>query len=426
MDMYPHGQTARAVLPVFGMTPSRQKRFLDRTTPPHILTLVLLASMTALTLNVFVPALQIMADWYETEYHIMQLAISLTLLMNAVLQLLIGPIADNLGRRPVILGGLAIFVLATVGCIMATKVEVFLAFRMMQASVVVGMVLSRAVVRDLYPPDKAASMIGYVTMGMSLVPMISPIFGGALAEAFGWHSNFWLMLVAGVAMLALVWADLGETATRSGLTLGKQFSQYPELLRSPRFWGYALACAFSSGAFFSYVGGASFVGIEVFGLTTANLGYFFGAPAVGYFLGNFLSGRFSARFGINRMILWGAFIVTIGLAVSILVFAAGFGSQWTFFGFMTLVGLGNGMCIPNATAGALSVRPHLAGTASGLAGAIMLGGGAGLSQMAGTMLTPETGAWPLLWMMFGSSVASILAISLVIWRERQLRGLDAA
>ena len=93
---------------------------------------------------------------------------------------------------------------------------------------------------------------------------------------------------------------------------------------------------------------------------------------------------------------------------------------------MTLVGLGNGMTIPNATAGALSVRPHLAGTASGLAGAIMLGGGAGLSQMAGTMLTPETGAWPLLWMMFASSVASILAISVVIWRERQLRGLDVA
>ncbi len=424
--MYPDGQTRRTALPVFRMTPSRHARFLDRSTPPHILTLVLLASMTALTLNVFVPALQIMADWYETEYHIMQLAISLTLLMNAILQLLIGPIADNLGRRPVILGGLAIFVLATIGCILATDVKVFLAFRMMQASVVVGMVLSRAVVRDLYPPDEAASMIGYVTMGMSLVPMVAPVFGGALAEAFGWHSNFWLMLVAGVLMLALVWGDLGETATRSGLTLGKQFSQYPELFRSPRFWGYALACAFSSGAFFSYVGGASFVGIEVFGLTTANLGYFFGAPAVGYFLGNFISGRFSARFGINRMILWGACIVSLGLAISILVFAAGFGSQWTFFGFMTLVGLGNGMTIPNATAGALSVRPHLAGTASGLAGAIMLGGGAGLSQMAGTMLTPETGAWPLLWMMFASSVASILAISVVIWRERQLRGLDVA
>ena len=107
-------------------------------------------------------------------------------------------------------------------------------------------------------------------------------------------------------------------------------------------------------------------------------------------------------------------------------FAVGLGTAFTFFGFMTLVGLGNGLTIPNATAGALSVRPHLAGTASGLAGAIMLGGGAVLSQAAGTMLTPETGAWPLLWMMFGSGAGSIVAILLVIRRERQLGGLDLA
>jgi DHA1 family bicyclomycin/chloramphenicol resistance-like MFS transporter len=126
------------------------------------------------------------------------------------------------------------------------------------------------------------------------------------------------------------------------------------------------------------------------------------------------------------MVLTGAWIVTCGLGVSMIVFAAGYASPLSFFGFMTFVGLGNGLVIPNSTAGALSVRPHLAGTASGLAGAIMLGGGAALSQMAGSLLTPETGAWPLLWMMFGTSAASIVAISIVIWRERQLRGLDLA
>ncbi|MBY6115806.1 multidrug effflux MFS transporter [Mameliella alba] len=408
------------------MSPHSPARFLDRSTPPHIATLVLLAGMSALVMNIFVPSLQIMADWFQTDYALMQASVSGYLLGNAVLQLFIGPVSDKLGRRPVILGGVAIFILATIGCLLATNVGLFLFFRLIQAFIVVAMVLSRAVVRDLYPPDEAASMIGYVTMGMSIVPMLAPVLGGWLAEQFGWHSNFWLMLALGIAMYWLCHRDLGETKARSGLTMAQQFREYPELFRSPRFWGYALACAFSSGAFFSYVGGASYVGMEVFGLSPTVLGFLFGAPAVGYALGNYLSGRFSARIGINRMVLWGGMIVTGGMALSLLVFAAGFGTAFTFFGFMTFVGLGNGLTIPNATAGALSVRPHLAGTASGLSGAIMLGGGAALSQLAGMLLTDGAGAWPLLWMMFGSGVASVIAILVVIRRARQLKGLDVA
>ena len=168
------------------------------------------------------------------------------------------------------------------------------------------------------------------------------------------------------------------------------------------------------------------MGSEVFGLTPAVLGFFFGAPAVGYMIGNGLSGKFSARVGINRMILWGCIVNTGGLALALVTFAMGFQSEWTFFGYMTFVGLGNGMTIPNATAGALSVRPHLAGTASGLAGAIMIGGGAALSALAGALLHPGTGAWPLLWLMFSTGIASVAAILVVIRRERQLGGLGTA
>ena len=172
-----------------------------------------------------------------------------------------------------------------------------------------------------------------------------------------------------------------------------------------------------------FVGGAPFVGTEVFGLSPAALGFFFGAPAVGYFAGNGLSGKLSARVGINKMIFWGCILNASGLGMALLVFAAGFQSEWTFFGFMTFVGLGNGMTIPNATAGALSVRPHLAGTASGLSGAIMIGGGAALSALAGALLQPGTGAWPLLWLMFLTGVASIVSILLVLRREKRLAGL---
>ncbi len=408
------------------MEPRPEVRFLDRTTPPHIVTLVLLSGLSALAMNIFLPSLPKMAQWFETEYRLMQLSVALYLAVNAALQIVIGPIADMLGRRPVLIGGMALFCLATLGCLLAPNVETFLFFRMMQAVITVGMVLTRAVVRDMVPQDQAASMIGYVTMGMAVVPMIGPAIGGVLDEIFGWQANFWMLLVLGLATLWLAWSDLGETGRKSGLSLGRQFLEYPELLAAPRFWGYALACAFSSGAFFSYLGGAPFVGTEVFGLDASELGFYFGAPAVGYFLGNYISGRFSARHGVNRMVLWGSLINAAGIALSLVVFAAGFGTALTFFGFMTLVGLGNGMTIPNATAGMLSVRPHLAGTASGLGGAIMIGGGAALSALAGTLLQPGTGAWPLLWLMQATAIGAICAICFVIWRARQLRGLDAA
>jgi DHA1 family bicyclomycin/chloramphenicol resistance-like MFS transporter len=406
------------------MTSQNLPRFLNRTTPPHIVTLVLLSGMSALVMNIFIPSLPAMSAYFGTDYSVMQLSVAGYLAMNAVLQLFIGPIADKLGRRPVILGGMGIFVLATIGCLLAQNAVVFLIFRMAQAMVVTAMVLSRAVVRDLYPPNEAASRIGYVTMGMAVVPMIAPAIGGALEQGFGWQANFWLMLGLGLAMIALTWADLGETARKSDLTLARQFGEYPELLRSPRFWGYALACAFSSGAFFSYLGGAPFIGTEIFGLNPTQLGLYFGAPALGYVAGNYLSGRYSARIGINPMVLTGGVIVAAGMAVLLLVFAAGFGSVLSFFGLMTLVGLGNGLTIPNSTAGMLSVRPHLAGTAAGLGGAIMIGGGAALSALAGALLGPDSGPWPLLWMMFLSGAASVLATAAVIKRARGLEGLD--
>lgn len=395
-------------------------RFLNRNSPPHISTLILLAGLSALSMNIFLPSLPGMALYFETDYRVLQLSVGVYLGVNAVLQILVGPISDKVGRRPVILWGLGLFLLATLGCLFAPNAEIFLAFRMAQAAVVVAMVLSRAIVRDIVPQDQAASMIGYVTMGMTIVPMIGPAIGGVLDEFYGWQANFWMLFGLGALIFALCWADLGETGYKSGLTMGQQFREYPELLRSPRFWGYTLSAAFSSGAFFAYLGGAPFVGTELFGMDPAMLGIYFATPSIGYFAGNFLSGALSARVGVNRMVAWGCIINAVGVGVSMAFFVAGYGSANSFFGFMTLIGLGNGMTIPNATAGALSVRPHLAGTASGLSGSIMIGGGAALSMLAGAMLSVETGATPLLWIMLITSLLGIIAIGMVVHRERQL------
>ena len=392
----------------------------DRRTPPHILTLILLAGMSACVMNMFLPSLPKMAAYFETDYAVMQLSVAIYLGFSAILQIFVGPLSDKMGRRPVILWGLGLFLLATLGCIYAPTIEVFLTFRMMQAAIATSMVLSRAAVRDMYSQDQAASMIGYVTMGMAVVPMISPAIGGMLDHWFGWKAVFWALIVMGAATMWLAWTDMGETARPSSKSLTAQFAEYPELLRSTRFWGYALASGFSSGAFFAYLGGAPFVGQVVFGMSPATLGFFFGAPAVGYFLGNFITGRFATRFGVNQMVLWGCAANATGGTISLLIFAAGYGTPFSFFGLMTLVGLGNGLTIPNATAGMLSVRPHLAGTASGLGGAIMIGGGAGLSAWVGVLLTPQTGAFPLLWMMLVTALLGLGSILMVMRRERTL------
>lgn len=394
--------------------------YLDRTTPPHITTLVFLAAMSTMTLNIFLPSLPGMALYFDTDYRIVQLSVTLYLLATALLQVIIGPFSDRYGRRITMIWSLAIFVVMTVGCILSPTIEVFLAFRMGQTVVAAGIVLSRAVIRDMVGPAESASKIGYVTMGMALVPMLAPMVGGALEASFDWRASFYVLLVCGVILLAIVWADQGETATSRPSSFRAQIAEYPELLRAKRFWGYVACSAFCSGAFFAYLGGAPFVGTTVYGLGPAELGFWFGAPAIGYGLGNFISGRYSVRVGINRMILVGCIICTIGLIFPPLLHGLGNASPITFFPFMVFVGFGNGMTLPNATAGSLSVRPHLAGTASGLGGAFMLGGGALLSAIASTLLVPGSGAWPLMWIMLATSVMSIFAILFVIRRERQL------
>lgn len=399
------------------MTIKTPARFLDRTTPPHIFTLIVITGLGALSMNIFLPSLPAMTEYFDTDYRLMQLSVSLYLFVNAVLQVIIGPISDRFGRRPVILGGVGAFIVATVGCLLAGSIEVFLVFRMMQAVIVTGLVLGRAVVRDMHEDAEAASKIGYVTMGMAIVPMIGPGIGGALEEAFSWHANFWLLLALGAAILALVWADLGETARTRSTSFAAQFREYPELLASRRFWGYCLTAAFASGAFFSYLGGAPYVGSEVYGLSAGEVGLYFGAPALGYFFGNGISGRYSMRVGINGMILWGSIASAVGMGLSMLVYIAGFQTALSFFGFMTFVGFGNGMVLPNATSGMLSVRPHLAGTASGLGGAIMLTGGAALSALAGTLLTGGSGAFPLLAIMLATSLLAVVSIVYTVRRQ---------
>ncbi|WP_444464621.1 multidrug effflux MFS transporter [Rhodobacter capsulatus] len=390
--------------------------FLTRNTPPHIVTLVLATGVAALALNIFLPSLPGMARHFGVDYGLMQLAVSAYLAFSALAQFVVGPISDRYGRRPVLLWVVAIFTLASVAALFAPNAQTFLAARFVQAVIATAFVLSRAAVRDMVPGPGAASMIGYVTMGMSVVPMIGPAVGGLLDGLFGWQANLAVLAISGALLFALVWADMGETVSGGGLGFGAQMRAYPILLRSARFWGYALSAAASAGLFYAYLGGAALVGEQAFGLSPIEVGYFFALPSLGYLIGNWVSGRFSLHLGMDRMVLWGTTLATAAIAVALLARAAEALGPVLFFSAVGITGIGNGLSLPSANAGLMSVRADLAGTASGLGATMTIGTGAVLASLTATLLGPEVEVARLLWVMFGSSALSVVAI---LWVMRQ-------
>ncbi|MCV0396645.1 MAG: multidrug effflux MFS transporter [Rhizobiaceae bacterium] len=394
-------------------------RFLDRRTPPHLFTLVLAAATSALAMNIFLPSLPGMARYFEADYAVAQLAVSLYLAATAVLQLFIGPLSDRYGRRPVMLACFLIFMVSTVLAIFAPTIEALLVCRVMQAFSAAGIVLSRAIVRDTVDTAEAASRIGYVTMGMAVAPMVGPMIGGVLDELYGWQAAFVVTFGFATLSFSMVYFDLGETNRSQSASLTAQFHAYPELARSRRFWGYVLTAAFTSGAFFAFLGGGPYVATEILGMSPSGYGLYFALISGGYMFGNFLAARYSTRVGLNRMMLSGNIVCTLGGLACFVMFGAGLYHPISLFAPAMLMGVGNGLTLPNAIAGMVSMRPHLAGSASGLGGSLQIGGGAVLSVLAGALLGPDTGPYPLVWVMLLSSLAAVAATVWVIQVARR-------
>jgi DHA1 family bicyclomycin/chloramphenicol resistance-like MFS transporter len=393
---------------------------------PHIATLIMATAFGPVAMNLFLPSMPSIAHYFETEDAVVQLAVSLYLAATAVLQLAIGPLSDRYGRRPILLVCIIVGLIATLGGIYAPTIEIFLAARIFQGTAIAGMVISRAAIRDMVDTDEAASRIGYVTMAMALAPMIGPVVGGYLAEIFGWQATFWLIFGFGLAAFCLVWADMGETIHSLSGSFRSQLLAYPELIRSRRFLGYALTTAFASGAFFSFVGGSPFLANDFYHLPESHQGYYFALVAAGYVCGNYLSGRYSRRFGINPMSVGGGVVSSAGMLLALLFIPLGWNHPIAFYGPAFSIGIGNGMTMPNATAGLVSARPRLAGSASGLGGFIQLGGGAFLSGLAAQLLGPESGPLPLVLIMLVCSLLSMVTALYVVFVARSLARAEQA
>jgi DHA1 family bicyclomycin/chloramphenicol resistance-like MFS transporter len=374
--------------------------------------LALLMAMTGIgpvSLNILVPALPNLISELQTDIGTVQLTLSLFLFSLATAQLLLGPLSDRFGRRPVVLIGLSVSAAASLVATFAWSIDLLIVARIVQAfGAATGVVIGRAIVRDLFERDRAAAMLGLVTTVMVVAPMFAPTVGGLLDVAFGWHA---ILLFTGIySLLVVIWATVMLKETRPERIPGASFLRDARaLLASAPFYGYVLVVAFATAPFFTFIGGGPHVVITMMGRSSAEYGVWFMSNSIGYMAGNFIASRQSQRFGVNAMIVIGLGIEIVGAAIAVLALVTA--EHWgpaALFLPQVIVSVGNGMLLPNAIAGAVSVRPQAAGAASGITGFVQMAFGAAMAQAATVAIAGAVTAMPLILMILVEIVLAAL------------------
>jgi MFS transporter, DHA1 family, multidrug resistance protein len=390
-------------------------------TPRSLLALLIaMSGVGSGSLNILVPAIPGLVTKFATDAAHVQLTVSLYLMGLAVAQLVFGPLSDRFGRRPVVIAGLALAAAASTAAIFAASISALIVARVVQSlGASTGQTISRAIIRDLYERERAASMIGLVTSVVVFIPMIAPLIGGILDTLFGWESIF--VTVAIISFAVFAWAALALPETRSPSAPGAAshfLADQKALCASASFFGYALCAGLGSAPFFSFLGGAPYVVVSMLGRTSAEYGMWFFLPSVGFMTGNFAVSRLSGRFTIDTMIWWGIGFTIVGCLVNIAVYLAFPGWEMeTIFIPQIIVGFGNGLLLPTAIAGAVSIRPQVAGTASGMTGFIQMSIGAAAAQISGYIVARSADALPMLLQMLVCGIATGLAVFLLVRRR---------
>lgn len=384
--------------------------------PPSLITLTLLTALAALTLNMILPSLPSMAGDLAASEAVTALAVSGYMLASALFQLCLGPVSDHFGRRPVMLGALLLFVGASLGCMLAPNVTVLLACRVLQAVIVAGTVVSSAAIRDQHSAVDSAAKLSLIASAMAVAPMLGPLVGGLLDVSLGWRTVFALYALLGGALLLVTWADMGETRA-PGLP-APRLADWLALLRSSRYWAYVLCTGFSVGAFYVFVTGVPYVGQAAWGLSPAEVGLGVGSITGGFLVGAAISARQARRVGTGALLMAGRVVAVLGMALGLGVFAAGAAGPLVLFGLTLFVGLGNGLTLPSANVGTLSVRPALAGTAAGLGGALVMALGAVLSTITALVVERSPTPLALLTLLTGCALLSLVAALAALRLER--------
>jgi DHA1 family bicyclomycin/chloramphenicol resistance-like MFS transporter len=395
--------------------------------------LFLLAVVSAIapaSLHLLVPALPLLAVIFRSPPGSVQLVLTLFLVGVAAGQLVYGPISDRFGRRPVLIAGLALYLVGTALGGLALSLPALIVGRVLQAlGGSSGMVLGRAIVRDLYDRERSASALAIVSMTMSLAPSIAPAIGGYLAVWAGWRADFVLLGVIGTAGLVLTAARLEEThLTRAPVDVAAMAGSFMLLLRSPAFLGYALAASFTSASWFTFTASAPYLLTQLLHAPLSTYGLMILLPMGAYMLGAALLARLTMRFGSTAFFVAG---LALSLASGAMMAAWSWGlglSAWSMFVPMALSSIGNGLSQPPALAAGLSVYPRIAGAASGLMGFLqMMIAASGTFLVA--LLPQNTGAWMILLVsafMLLAFVCGLLALRLPAAAARTAPAPEAA
>src|ERR1019366_6783607 len=355
--------------------------------PPRSMPLLLVAmtGVAPISLYMLVPALPVLATTFGRDISIAQMTVSLYMVGIACSQIIMGPLSDRFGRRPVLLAGLGLMVAASAACIFAETLPQLIAARFLQA-------LGRAIIRDLYSRERISSMISLVIAVMMIAQMLSPLTGGLLETAFGWRSIFYVITAASLMIAVAIALALPET--RRDRAAGGGFrGDVGSLFKSRAFIGYVLCQVLASQIIFTFAGGGPYIVVMQMGRSSAEYGAWFATTGFAYLIGNLFCVRFAPRHSLEKLIWFGLALQFLGALLNLIWGIAGLNlaPSW-LFGTQMLVMFANAFVMSNSAAGAISIRPEAAGTASGAMGFLQMGIGSLFSQfgawLGGHFVTP--------------------------------------
>ncbi len=360
----------------------------------------LLAGLSAvgpLTTDMYLPSLPDIARHLDASTAQVQLTISAYLIGFAVGQIVYGPISDRHGRKPVLLGAIAIYCAASLACALSPSIEMLIVARFAQAlGGCGGIVLARAMVRDIYSGARAGRELSVIGAVMALAPVLAPVGGGALQTGFGWHSVFFVLAGAGVAGASVVWLLLPETLAQRAaepVSISSMAKSYNIVARNPAYLAYLGLAATSYAGLFAWISGASFVLQGLYGLSPFAFGFAFAFGSVGYMTGSTLSARLTHRLGLDGILGLGGCAVALGGLAMVTAVALGLTSAVSLVLPVAIYLAGLGMVLPQSIAGAMTPFPERAGAASSLLGFVQQSVAALFGAMVGLLLGHS--AWPL-------------------------------
>lgn len=382
------------------------------------LLLGLITAVGPFAIDIYLPALPTLGASLQASPAAVQMSLTVFFMIIGVCQLFYGPISDVFGRKLPIYAGLLIFVIGSIGCALAPTIEVLIGFRALQAfGACAGMVIPRAIVRDLYTGHEAARLMALLMLVVSISPILAPLAGSLIISVWSWRAMFVVLAIAALLCLVMTIVQLPEThpaERRLGKTLGNAFGSYGALLHDPVFTGLSVVGGFGIAAFFIFIGSAPFVYIEYYGLTPTQFSLCFALNAASFFALSQLTARLSARFGLAPLIRWSA--AGLATVMTLLALTTLLGNSLPLMMALLFIGFGFlGLLLP--AAGVLSLEDHgaVAGSASALLGAIQMITGAIAMALSGLFAdhTPAP-------MLIAIAISAMAALATALWTLNRL------